>query len=60
MTVDFHQALLRSKLATVEVMGYRPLDQVEITGATAQAGAIMFQTNLILPQHVVDVLLNVL
>ncbi len=60
VTVDFHQALSRSKLATVEVMGYRLLDQVEITGATAQAGAVVFQTNLDVPQHVVDALMQAL
>ena len=60
VTVDFHQALSRSKLATVEIMGYRLLDQVEITGATAQAGAVVFQTNLDVPQQVVDALMKVL
>jgi hypothetical protein len=60
VTVDFHQALLRSKLATVEVMGYRLLDQVEITGAAAQAGGVTFQTNLNVPQQVVDALIKVL
>ena len=60
VTIDFQQALSRSKLATVEVLGYRLLDQVEITSATAQAGAIVFQTNLALPQRAVDVLMNAL
>lgn len=60
VTVDFHQALSRSKLASVEVMGYRLLDQVQITGAKAQAGAVVFQTNLNVPQPVVDALLQAL
>lgn len=60
VTIDFHQALSRSKLATVEIMGYRLLDQVEITGATAQAGSVTFQTNLALPQQAVEFLLKAL
>ncbi len=60
VTVDFHQALSRSKLATVEVMGYRLLDQVEITGASAQAGGVTFRTKLDVPQQVVDALIKVL
>jgi hypothetical protein len=60
VTIDFHQALSRSKLASVEIMGYRLLDQVEITGATAQAGAVVFHTNFAVPQPVVDALINAL
>jgi hypothetical protein len=60
VTVDFHQALSRSKLAGIEVMGYRPLDELVVKGATTRAGVVEFQTNLALPKNVVDILMNVL
>ncbi|MDU2065904.1 MAG: hypothetical protein E6713_13850 [Sporomusaceae bacterium] len=60
ITVDFHQAILHSPLADIEVMGYRLLDYLVISGVKNQAGAMELQTNLTVPHQVIEVLKNVL
>ena len=60
VTIDFHQALYNSNIGTIDVLGYKPLDAMIITEAVPQKGFVNFTTALDLPDHIKDMIKNVL
>lgn len=60
VTIDFHQALCDSSLGTLTMWGYKPLDAVIIKEAVPEKGFINFTTTVDLPDHLKNMIRNVL
>jgi len=60
VTIDFHQALYSSKIGSIELMGYKPLDALTIYEAVPEKGFINFTTAVDLPDNIRAMIKNVL
>lgn len=60
VTVDFHQALYNTRLGTLDVLGYNPMDALVIKEATPEKGFVNFTTGVDLPNHLKSMIQNVL
>lgn len=60
VTIDFHQALYASQIGKLELLGYKPVDSLLIQQAVPEAGQLVVQTGLNLPDSVKTMIHNVL
>lgn len=60
VTIDFHQAVYDSRLGTIDVLGYKPLDAIIIREAAPQKGFVDFTTSVDLPDNLKNMIQNVL
>ncbi|MDF2634561.1 MAG: hypothetical protein K0R78_1435 [Pelosinus sp.] len=60
VNIDFHQALYNSNLGTIDVLGYKPLDAVIVREAMPEKGFVNFTTAVDLPDHIKEMIKNVL
>jgi hypothetical protein len=60
VTIDFHQALYNSNLGTIDVLGYKPLDAINIKEAIPEKGFVNFTTSVDLPDNIKGMIQNVL
>lgn len=60
VTVDYHQALYKSRFGQLEFFGYKPLDALVIHSLTPQKDGVQLSADLDLPEQVKNMLQNVL